>query len=317
MARTFMVLAFANHALADPERRAMYLAMIDRIVDTTIADDDRAGPHVFLLPYSHRAPFRDTAGRSLFVDGEIALMLAARQLVERAPEREVMTRMWIERVIGQLERAPKLFGESYPDEVWVFCNTVALGAIRLHDASVGTPEAHADLMKRWVASARETSIDRATGLLVSKTTLDGDVGDGPEGSTLWLAADMLLLVDEDFARDQYARARRELGGELFGYAWAREWPAAWPGRDDIDSGPTVPIVGANAGSSGLALVAARAFHDDAFTRGLVASLELAGFPAHGGATYAAGNPLPDAHLLNPLASGPQWPPAGVRRRGAL
>ena len=316
MARTFTVLAFANRALAEPERKATYLATIDRIVDRTIADDARAGPHVFLLPYGRRAPFRDAAGRSLFVDGEIALMLSARQLVEPAPEREVLTRTWVERVVRQLEGAPLLFGESYPDEVWVFCNTVALGAIRLHDASVGTPEAHADLMRRWVASAREHMIDRETGLLVSKTTLDGTVGDGPEGSTLWLATDMLLLVDEDFAHDQYARARHELAGELFGFAWAREWPASWPGREDIDSGPTVPIVGANAGSSGLALVAARAFHDEAFTSGLVASVELAGFPNHDRTTYAAGNPLADAVITYAFASGPLWARAGVGRRGA-
>ncbi|MBA3538469.1 MAG: hypothetical protein H0T79_02470, partial [Deltaproteobacteria bacterium] len=183
MARMFAVLAFANLALREPTQRATYLATIDRIVDATLEDVERAGMHQFLLPYAHRAPFRDAAGRSLFVDGELAVMLAARQLVEPSAARRETTRTWIERVVGQLERGPVLLGESYPDEVWIFCNTVALAAVRMHDTSLGTPEAHAGLMQRWVASARAHVVDRATGLLAAKTTLDGVVQEGPEGST--------------------------------------------------------------------------------------------------------------------------------------
>ena len=66
------------------------------------------------------------------------------------------------------------------------------------------------------------------------------------------------------------------------------------------------MVGANAGSSGLALVAARAFDDEALVRGLVASLELGGFPVveHGERRYAAGNDLADTVLLYALVQGP-------------
>jgi len=316
MARTFAVLAFANLALRAPEQRARYLAAIDRIVDRTSRDLARAGLHEFLLPYGRARPFVDAGGRSLFVDGELALMIAARQLVERDPGRRAAARSWSERIVAQLERGPTLLGESYPDEVWIFCNTVALAAVRLHDASEGAPDRHAELFRRWVASARATVVDRGVGLLVARTTLDGATVEGPEGSTLWLAAAMLRIVDDDFAREQYARARAELGGSFAGFGWAREWPAPLPGGDDVDSGPTIPIVGANAGSSGLALVAARAFDDDRFTGELLASLGLAGFPLDGGARYAAGNQLADAVMLYALASGPLWQRAGLATRGA-
>lgn len=199
-----------------------------------------------------------------------------------------------------------LLGESYPDEVWIFCNIVALAAVRLHDVSEGTPDRHASLFRRWVAMAKQHIVDRRSGLLVAKTTHRGAALDGPEGSTLWLAAAMLRLVDDDFARDQYARARAELHGSFAGFGWAREWPTTWPGTDDVDSGPTVPFIGANAGSSGLALVAARAFDDHAFTRELIASLGLAGFPLNRGSHYAAGNQVADAVILYAMVSGPLW-----------
>lgn len=291
MARTFAVLAFANLALREPREAARYQAAIDRIIATTRADVAAHGPRYFLLPYGHHAT------HSLFVDGELALMMAA-----RGAHPELAVR--IERIVAELERAPALLGESYPDEAWLFCNVVALAAIRLADRAAGEPDRHAALIARWVANARANLVDPTTGLLVSKTDRAGRALEGPEGSTIWLVAALLRIVDDDLARDQYARAKSELAGDLAGFAWAREWPASWPGGDDVDSGPTIPIVGANAGSSGLALVAARAFDDRDFTDGLVASLQLAGFPLDGGAAYAAGNRLADLVILYALVQGP-------------
>lgn len=119
---------------------------------------------------------------------------------------------------------------------------------------------------------------------------------------------MLQLVDEAFADEQYRRARRALGGQLLGFAWAAEWPRSWQGGDDVDSGPTVPLVDANAGASGLALVGAAAFHDTEYLEGLVTSLQFAAFPVREGDAlrFAAGNTLADAVLLYSLVQGPLW-----------
>jgi hypothetical protein len=293
MARMFTVLALANLALDDKR----HLAAIDEIIERTIADIERHGHHYFLLPYSRRQSFVD--GASVFVDGELAMMVAARQLVERDGRENV----WAARVAAQIERGPALLAESYPDEVWLFCNAVALAAVRIDDVVRGDRDRHAALFARWIARAKRL-VDPATGLLPAKTGYRGDVREGPEGSTLWLVATMLRIVDDDFARELYARARAELRGGFLGFGWAREWPASWRGSDDIDSGPTVPLIGANAGSSGLALVAAHAFGDDAFATELLTSLEFAGFPTDAG--YAAGNALADAVIAYARVSGPLW-----------
>lgn len=306
MARTFSALAFANLALREPERKAEHLAVVDALVSRTL-EDERRGQEFFLLPYGHGRPFKDPAGRSLFIDGELALMLAARQWVEPRADWAPLLRERVDLIVGQLERAPILAAESYPDQGWTFCNTMALAALRISDALDGRD--HSSLRARWVASAREHLVDARTGLLVAEFTYQGRTLDGPEGSTLWLAAHMLQLVDADFAREQYARARKELIGELWGFAWAGEWPEAAPRAvADVDSGPTIPLVNVNAGSSGLAFVAAGAFEDTELLKGLLTSLRFAAFPVQEdtGLRFAAGNSLSDAVLLYSLTQGPLW-----------
>jgi len=296
MWRMFDVLACTHLAVDDPQ----YLASIDRIIDETLDREQTEGHRYFLLEYGQNGEFRDRAGRSLFVDGEIAMMLAVRQRVQHDPQRGAALRERIDRIAGQLERGPVLFGESYPNEVWVFCNAVAVAAIQIADRTEHTD--HHELVARWLASARAHFIDQRTGLLVSRTTHDGRVIEGPEGSTIWLVAAMLREVDPAFARDQYDRAKHELAGSVLGFAWAREWPDSWPGRADVDSGPTIPIIGANAGSSGMAFIGAAAFGDRDYLAALLASIQLAGFPVEnkGHLGFAAGNRLSDAVVLYAL-----------------
>jgi hypothetical protein len=234
----------------------------------------------------------------------MALMMAVRQLLEGGDATALRARLDL--VERQMRASPLLLAESYPDEGWVFCNSVALAAMRVADAAIGTD--HSRLIAQWLASARAHLVDPKSGMLVSSFHLDGTPRDGPEGSTIWFAAHMLALVDEPFARTQYTLARNKLGRTALGFAWASEWPREWPNHDDIDSGPTIPFIGANAGSSGCALLAAATFADRPFLDGLVASLGLAAFPIErdGELHYAAGNTLADGVLLYALVQGPLW-----------
>lgn len=303
MRRTYVVLALANRALARTDERARSLAAIDAIVDATLASADEHGDAHFMLPYARRGPFRDPAAQSLFIDGEIVAMIAARDLVEPRPATRPEALARAARIERAMRASPSLSGESYPDECWTFCNTTALAGLAMLDRAAGTD--HARLARDWVAHAKARLVDPETGLLVSSYTWDGRVLDGPEGSSLWMSAHNLLVIDEAFARDQYARARRELGASFLGFGWAREWPEGTPPRPDVDSGPIVPLLRASAGSSGLALLGASAFGDDAWLGALLASLELAGF-RDGDDRYRASNDAGDAVLLYALSFGPLW-----------
>jgi hypothetical protein len=304
MHHSFLAWSLANAALRVPERKTELLAALDGVIDATLADESARGFRGFLLPYASAAPYRGVPERSLFVDGEVALMLEMRRLAEEKPAYRALTAERVARIATALQGAPLLSAESYPDECWSFDNATALAALRLADFLDGTN--HRALIDGWLAQARQHLIDPGTGLLVSSYTRDGRIKDGPEGSTLWMTIHALSWVDPAFAADQYARARRALRVDVAGFALAREWPPGMGGVHDIDSGLTVPLLGASPSSSGLALVAAADQRDTPFLTGLLASLRYAGFPTRGreGLRFSAGNPMGDAVVLYALTQGP-------------
>lgn len=306
MGRTYLVLALANMALREPARQNALLEVMDQIIDETLRLERDEGMYFFLMPYAHHGEFASHPARSLFVDGEIAMMLAARLLVaDKASYRAPLSQR-VGSMLAYMQRSPVLSGESYPDECWTFCNTTALAAIRMSDVALG--QDHGEALRAWVRVAKQRLVDPGTGLLVSSYTLDGRTMDGPEGSSIWMAAHNLLLIDEPFARDQYIRARRELGRELLGFGYAVEWPPTWRGPRDIDSGPIVPVLEVSAGSSGLALLGASAFGDHDYLSSLLTTLRFAAFPSErdGVVRFHASNQVGDAVLLYALVFGPLW-----------
>jgi hypothetical protein len=306
MERTFLVLSLANMSLRDPLLAPKYLPVMDRIIDDTIRIEQEQGKYHFLMNYAQAGHFRSTTGRSMFEDGEIALMLAARRLIEDDPERRRLLRERVDLMVKTMSESPVLSGESYPDECWTFCNAVGLSAIRIADLLDQTD--HGPLIQRWLETARRKLVDQSTGMLVSSYSFSGEPYDGPEGSSIWMVAHCLQILDPEWATDQYARARRELGKTLLGFGYAREWPSSWQGPADVDSGPIVPILGASAGSSGLALLGAAAFGDNTFLSALLTSLNYGAFPEqkNGQLRFRASNAVGDAVLLYACVLGPAW-----------
>jgi hypothetical protein len=306
MGRTFLVLALANVALREPASKDTCLRVIDQIIGETLRLERQEGLFFFLMPYARRGAFVQQPPRSQFLDGEIALMLGARRVVAEKSEYRPLLAERVGLMVERMKRSPVLCAESYPDECWTFCNAVALAAIRIADFLDGTD--HSAFFHQWVRAAKEKLTDSGTGLLVSSFTFNGTPQDGPEGTSIWLVAHCLSLIDEGFAAEQYARAKKELTRGLLGFGYAREWPASWKGPMDIDSGPVVPGLGASASASGLALVAARTFGDRRYFASLLASLELGGFPRERGGTlkYCASNQVGDAVVLYAMVLGPLW-----------
>ena len=306
MGRTYLILALANIGLREPAQVPQLLPAMDFIIDETVKVEQSMGFRHFMMPYAHDRPYVTDPARSVFVDGELALMMAARRAISERAELAGQMRERLAHMEAQMRAGPALCGESYPDECWIFCNTVALAAMRASDNLDGTD--HAVFFRDWVAMAKKRLADPTTGILWSSFSLDARVKDGPEGSSIWMAAHCLQLVDEAFAHDQYERARKELGRTFLGFGWAREWPASWRGASDVDSGPIIPILEASAGSSGLALLGAASFGDADYLAALHASLELAAFPIDdaSGRRYAASNQVGDSVMLYSMVQGPLW-----------
>lgn len=311
MGRTFFVLSLLEMAAAQPSEASEFLQVADLVIDETLRLEREHGFTFFTMDYARPEAYVRQPPRSLFVDGEIALMLVCRNPV--ATREELLPPM--DERIAIVEDSIENHGpwvESYPNEGWLFDHMIALAALRVRDAIGGTD--HDATIAEWLAAARERLIHRDTGLLASSFTEEGEAMDGPEGSTIFLAVHCLRILDPSFALDQYERARRELAVTVAGFGYAREWPESWKGPMDIDSGPIVPIVGASAGASGLALLAAASFDDREYLAALHASLGLAAFPVRRDGTlrYCASNLVGDAVLLYSMTTGPLWRRVGER-----
>jgi hypothetical protein len=307
MGRTYLVLSLANMALRDESYRRSACASIDAVLEDTLRHERQQGFRYFLLSYGCHGGWTIKPGRSIFVDGEIALMLAARRMAEEKPAYKPLLQERVNRMIKQMTAGPLLSAESYPDECWIFCNTIALAAIRMADVLDGTD--HSAFLSNWVRTAKAKLIDHKTGLLISAFSVYGEpaaCGSGGEGSSIWMACHMLQIIDPTFAKQQYRLARKALGTGALGFGFAREWPRNSSGGQDIDSGPMALDVSPS--STALAAVAAGAFDDEKYLNSIFASIELGALPAsHGGRLrYCLSNRVGDAVLLYAMTEGPLW-----------
>ena len=306
MGRTFLVWSLVNMGLREPQMKEQYLPVIDQIVRETVNIEHERGIYAFLMPYAKDRPYAVAPARSLFLDGEIALMMAARRTLQEEPAYKQPMKERLDAVEQRLRSNPLMAMESYPDECWTYDHAVALVAFKMADRLDRTD--HSALCRNWLAVAKEHLCDKTTGLLFSAYQIHGHPTYGPEGSTIWMVAHCLQAVDEAFARDQYDRARKELGRIMFGFGYGLEWPASWQGPMDVDSGMVVPGLGVSAGSSGMAFIAAASFHDWEFLQALAATLDMAAFPLreNGRLKYRASNQVGDAALLYAAVLGPLW-----------
>ncbi|MGQ9649267.1 MAG: linalool dehydratase/isomerase domain-containing protein [Phycisphaerae bacterium] len=315
MGRTFLVLSLANMCLRQPQQQDEYLKVMDEIIQDTDRLAQNKGVGYFLLDYANQSQFVQQPVRSIFVDGELAMMMGARRLVAEHEGLRERMRELVHITADRMIVGPVLSCESYPNECWTFCNTVALAATRMHEVLDG--EDYGQLRRDWIAKAKEKLVHQQTGLLCSSYTYEGQAVDGPEGSTIWMAAHWLQIVDEDFAEDQYRRAKHEIAHQCLGFGWAGEWPKSWAGPMDIDSGPVIPFVDVSAGSSGQAFVAAASFDDVEYYRSLTTTLMFAGYPLSrdGRMQFCASNQVGDAVLLYSGVAGPLWREIRERGRG--
>lgn len=306
MGRTFLVLSLCEMSLRQPALTEEYLPIVDGIIEETIRLEQEQGMYFFLMPYAKAKPFVAQPARSLFIESEIALMLAARQMVKRKPENEPILKRRIDAMVERLQTSPRIVMESYPDECWLFDHSMALAAIRISDHLDGRD--HGALLQQWLIQAKQALMDEKSGLLISSFTERRQPLDGPEGSSIWLAVHCLRLVDEGFAREQYELAKQHLARELCGFAWSREWPASDQGMLDIDSGAVIPVLEVSPGGSGLAFIGAASFADKRFLRQLHTTLDFAAFPTmeNGRLRYSASNQVGDSVMLYSLVLGPMW-----------
>src|SRR6185369_3955477 len=120
MGRSFLVWSLANIGLRDPAQKAVCLEAMDRIIDETLRLENEKGIYVFLMSYAKANSYVVQPARSLFIDGEIALMFAARRILEEKPDYKPLLTERAEIITRGLKQSPSMLLESYPDECWMF-----------------------------------------------------------------------------------------------------------------------------------------------------------------------------------------------------
>ncbi|MCE5228468.1 hypothetical protein LLG95_02580, partial [bacterium] len=115
MGRTFFVLALANMALRDPSLEKQNLAVIDAIIDETVRLERENGMYFFLMDYARNSAFVGKPARSLFLDGEIALMIGARRMVRERPDYKPLLAERVDVIVRSMQSNPVMSGESYPN----------------------------------------------------------------------------------------------------------------------------------------------------------------------------------------------------------
>ncbi|MHC4132064.1 MAG: linalool dehydratase/isomerase domain-containing protein [Planctomycetota bacterium] len=307
MFRTYSVLAFTNLALSNPETEKEYLSIIDLIIEDTLELEQKHSFKYFLLEYGQGDNWESHPPRSQFIDGEIAIMLASRCIIAKNKKYSEKLKDRVDIMVKRMKKSPVLCAESYPNECWVFCNTISLAAIKLSDQINNTD--HSKFISKWIDYAQKNLLDSKTGLLRSAFTLEGkpvESARGPEGSSIWMACHMLQVVDEDFAQNQYQLACKELLDEFLGFGYSREWPLNHHEEADIDSGSVVPFLQASPSASGLAILCTASFKDKNKFDKLTMSLNTFAFPIEDDESlyYQLSNPLGDTVLLYGFTVGP-------------
>ena len=191
--------------------------------------------------------------------------------------------------------------ETYPDEAFPTDVAAVAAAIAVHGRVTGID--HAPVLAHWVREVRSVQIDRASGFVHQRMSVDGTPRDVPRGSGTGLAAYYAGFVDRSLAAE-LTSALLAHERTLLGFGAIAEFGAR-VGHGDIDSGPV--ILGVSVAATGFSLAPFRALgHREAFTR-LFRTTTLFGLPAWRGEAlcFRTGGPIGNALLLAMLTSGPE------------
>lgn len=231
---SFSTYALTNLAAQQPDLRAEAAATIGRAIAVALAPPLRQ-PFADALPTAGLAP---SLPSSVLYLGHLNLMLGChRQLVPNSRYRHLHDSLSAA-LAARYQQEPAGNLASYPHLRWLPDNTVALASLALHSQLTGSP--HAEVARRWVATAKTRWLDPQTGLLASQVDAQGRPAEAPRGSMLGWSIWFIARFDTAFARQQYQRYQAAHSTNLGALRLYREQPGDYhTGAGDVDSGPLI------------------------------------------------------------------------------
>ena len=159
---------------------------------------------------------------------------------------------------------------------WITDNFPSLSALSRYDRVLGCDTSQ--VRRKFVKSLKTHYLDPKTGLFC--TYIDPGTHrqlQGPRGISVMYGLHFLKDFEPDFAKKQYALARRHLIRSAFDLAAVREFPEGSEQEGDVDSGPVMFGLGPSAG--GFAIAAAVLMEDGETGAQMIDASTLAGLPS--------------------------------------
>ncbi|MEZ4910047.1 MAG: hypothetical protein R2774_04200 [Saprospiraceae bacterium] len=128
--------------------------------------------------------------------------------------------------------------ESYPQNIWIPDNIVALASLHLHSKITGSE--YGTVTNDWVLYAKSNLLDKESGLLVSKiNSYTGKMEEGTRGSMLGWSILFMNRFDSLFARQQYEIFKSKFTTNVGIFRLCQERYKTYTSDiyGDIDSGP--------------------------------------------------------------------------------
>jgi len=171
--------------------------------------------------------------------------------------------------------SPSMNLQTYPGEL-IYVPDMLVAIVALHKYALQHEGKYQSTVDAWIKRARERWCDKETGLLVSYLSCEGNqIPDAPiKGSYSGLNCSYLTLIDEEFAREQYALLKKYFG-KIGIVGGIKEYNDKSPMLAfDIDSGPIV--LGLSASGTAFGMGAVTYFNDSELRYGILRTAEIAG-----------------------------------------
>lgn len=219
-----------------------------------------------------------------------------------------------DRFVQALTEYGSPFMATYPKQVWPADTPPGIAALGIYDEVVAPR--YSQNVQRWVADARARLHVSMHALTHTADPGTGNPTGVVRGESLALMNRILVDIDPNFAREQYAVLREHFLDDVLGIPGVREYARGTDGSGDVDSGPI--IFGFSGPSIVVGAAAARVNGDNVVADALFGTVELVGLPVEfaGQRFYAFGAlPIGDAFIAwarSSPTSGPEqqtWKPA--------
>ena len=278
----FMAVAYYGYACADLAQCDATLRA-DAIAEMRWALDALQMPRLSGFMVAHfGAPFGN--GRltpSVFVHGHfLNLAVRYREVTGDTSYDLLMQRIAAALSDGYARDAQGLLPSyTHPPMWWLTDNCPALSALARYDRLFQTHFAAGK--DKFVASVKAYYLDPKTGMYCTYADVPSRrLGQGPRGISMMYGLHFLQDFAPDFAKEQYALAKRHLFGTIFGCVAVREYPIGQERVGDIDSGQLVMGFGPSA--SGFAIAVTAIMDDLAMGDQLLRSLATLGLEVRDG-----------------------------------